>query len=236
MQSIKEFNKNFAYILTCIDVLSKYGWARPLKTKSHGETADAFRDMITSSGRKPWRLFSDKGKEFLGYKFQNLLKENQITHILMENPVSKAANVERYNRTLKTRLWKHFSHKDTLQWLNILPKIVKSLNHTVSRVTGVKPVDVNHENKLEIKNRAYPKLTPQKKHKLKVGDLVRISVGRGAFEKGYLPSRSGEVFVIVKTLYKGHIPVYKLDGLDGVDITSIFYENELVRVNAKHDA
>uniref|UniRef100_W5LXP4 Integrase catalytic domain-containing protein n=1 Tax=Lepisosteus oculatus TaxID=7918 RepID=W5LXP4_LEPOC len=42
MREYSEFNDGFCYILTCIDMLSKYAWAVPLKTKSGGAVTGAF--------------------------------------------------------------------------------------------------------------------------------------------------------------------------------------------------
>ncbi len=38
----KNENKNFKYILTVIDVFSRYAWALPLKNKTAGEVKSAF--------------------------------------------------------------------------------------------------------------------------------------------------------------------------------------------------
>ena len=35
--SLQKFNQSYRYLLTCIDILSKYAWAIPLKTKRGGE-------------------------------------------------------------------------------------------------------------------------------------------------------------------------------------------------------
>ena len=46
MIQIQRFNQGFRYILTCIGILSRYGWARPLKTKSGVEVAAAIEDIL----------------------------------------------------------------------------------------------------------------------------------------------------------------------------------------------
>ena len=235
MRGIKEYNKSYGYILTCIDVLSKYGWAIPVKDKSAANVAKAYEKII-DEGRKPWRVFSDKGKEFKG-EFGKLMDKNQIQHIFTENPIVKASLAERYNRTLKTRLYKYFTKTKTLKWLDILPKIVKAINHSVNRVTGMRPVDVTHKNDQVVYKRLYGRAKAMriknknsKKSRFKLGDLVRISEERGPFYKGYTPNFSSETFIVNKILRRDQI-VYKLKDLEGEDLTSIFYEAELVRVN-----
>lgn len=72
MQKLKKYNGGHGYILTVIDVLSKYAWAVPLKTKAPSEVAAAFKTIIKESGRLPWFLATDKGIHifiFLSFSF-----------------------------------------------------------------------------------------------------------------------------------------------------------------------
>ena len=104
MQRLKNENDGYAWILVCIDVLSRYVWAQPMKTKRPSEVRTAF-DNIIAQGRRPLMIFTDEGTEFLGKDFQAVLKDQDIEHYTTRNPNTKAAIVERYMRTLKTRLW-----------------------------------------------------------------------------------------------------------------------------------
>ena len=58
------FNKGYHYILTVIDVLSKYAWAIPLKTKNGNEMVTAITKIIRDDRRCPKNLQTDMGKEF----------------------------------------------------------------------------------------------------------------------------------------------------------------------------
>ena len=59
-----KFNRGFRYLLTVIDVFSKYGWMLPLKDKTGKSVADAFKDIFKKSKRKSEKLWTDKGREF----------------------------------------------------------------------------------------------------------------------------------------------------------------------------
>jgi hypothetical protein len=233
VRRIKESNKGHSYILTCIDVLSKYGWAFPVKDKRAATVAKAYKKII-DEGRKPWRVFSDKGREFKG-EFGQLLKDNDIMYITTENPNVKASLAERFNRTLKTRLYKYFTKSNTTHWLKILPKIVKAYNHSINRMTGMRPVDVTHKNDQLVYKRLYGESlrmrtrNQSKEGKFNVGDLVRIEEERGAFFRGYTPNFSKEIFVVSEKQKRDQI-VYKLKDLKSEDLTSIFYEPELSKV------
>ena len=62
---IKEFeeeNDGVKFLLTVIDVFSKFGWMKPLKNKSGESVSLALKS--TFKERKPKFLWTDKGKEF----------------------------------------------------------------------------------------------------------------------------------------------------------------------------
>ena len=63
LQSLSKYNNGHKYRLTCIDILSKFAWAIPLKTKTGKELATAF-ETILKSGRKPRDFKLMKGKNF----------------------------------------------------------------------------------------------------------------------------------------------------------------------------
>ncbi|KAL6420064.1 hypothetical protein ACFW04_011921 [Cataglyphis niger] len=98
------FNKGH-YILTVIDMLSKYAWAVTLKNKSGSETADAIAKIIRDSKRCPQNMQIGMGKEFYNTDVQRLMRKHDINHYSTYS-VLKASVVERFNRTLKNNMWK----------------------------------------------------------------------------------------------------------------------------------
>ncbi len=50
---------------------------------------------------KPFWVMIDKGKEFVGKAYRDLMTKEMVTHYTAKSPDIKAASVERYNRTLK---------------------------------------------------------------------------------------------------------------------------------------
>jgi len=54
---------------------------------------------------------------------QKFLKENNIRFRVIRNPDIKAAVVECFNRTLKERMWRYFTHKNTRR-IDVLQDIV----------------------------------------------------------------------------------------------------------------
>ena len=58
-------NNDTNYLLTVIDVFSKFLWVIPLRRKSGIEIKQAFVEIFNLSGRRPKNIMFDKGREFL---------------------------------------------------------------------------------------------------------------------------------------------------------------------------
>ena len=147
-----------------------------------------------------------------------------------------ASVVERLNRTLKTKMWKYFTWKNTLRYMEVLPEHEYLYNHWYHRSIKTKPVLVNRDNEKEVWNHLHdtaPKTRQKVKFKLQVGDQVRISKQRRTFKKGTkdhdLPSWSEDIFTISKRIARS-TPVYHIKDLLGEDIEGIFYGEELQKI------
>ena len=143
---------------------------------------------------------------------------------------TKASLAERYNRTLKTRLWKYFTHTGKKRFVEALPKLVDAINKTKHRATKMAPVDVNYGNQFEVWDRLYKKdLDLKSEFKFEIGDLVRIPVKRTAFKKGYEANFSSEIYNIADRIARIP-PVYMVTDKNGKKLRQKFYEHELARV------
>ena len=104
MQGIARQNGGMKYLLTVIDVFSKFAWAVPVYFKDAKAIIEAFDQVLKAAHpRNPGRLQTDKGKEFFHSDFQALMKRNDIQHFASESE-QNAAVVERFNRTIKTMI------------------------------------------------------------------------------------------------------------------------------------
>ncbi|GIX81302.1 uncharacterized transposon-derived protein F54H12.3 [Caerostris darwini] len=101
LQSIKQFNNGYKFLLTCIDVFSKYAWAIPLKDKTGQSILKGFQKIFKE--RKPKSLQTDKGTEFKNKILQKYLKTINV-HFFTTNNETKASIVERFHRTLMSKL------------------------------------------------------------------------------------------------------------------------------------
>ena len=143
----------------------------------------------------------------------------------------KAAVVERFNRTLKTKMFRYFTHANTRRHLDVLDDLLHSYNNTHHRSIGMAPSEVNADNEDVVRARLYPPKPKTYRWKYAVGHRVRIVMQRQPFRKGYLGDWSEEIFTRLPT-----VPVtYELRDLVGESIKGRFYEPEIQRVLKSDD-
>ena len=93
MQAFSKFNRSVKYLLAVIDVFSKYGWLIPLKDKTGKSVASALKTIF--EGRKPEKMWVDKGKEFYNKDVKDLIE------LYSTENEEKSSVVERWIRTMK---------------------------------------------------------------------------------------------------------------------------------------
>lgn len=201
MQKYSQLNKGFNFLLTVIDVVSKFAWTIPIKHKS-GQDVTAALESIFKTKRIPKKIQADDGIEFYNKNVKNLLKKHKIK-LYSTYSGTKASIVERFNRTLKTKMWKQLEIQGNDKWVDILPILTQDYNRSKHRTIGMKPIEVNESNKnivlQRINEQKYYKI-PFRKPKFKVGDVVRISKAKHIFEKGYTANWTTENYTITKVL------------------------------------
>ena len=233
LSSLQRWNKHYRYLLVAIDCFSKYAYVVPIKTKSSESLIAAFKKIINDD-RKPLALQTDKGTEFTNRPFQKWLNAQGIRFFTSNNE-TKCSIVERLNRTLKSKMWKYFTAKNTSKYIDVLPSLVKAYNNNYHRPIGRSPASVNIYNQREVKERLYGDMQPKKvKFKFKTGTKVRISKNKMTFEKGYRPNWTEEVFIISERVTRNP-PVYKIKDLAGEILEGTFYEWELQEVEKLDD-
>ena len=219
-------NNGFPFILTVIDIFSRYAWARPLPNKTGKAVAEAFKDIF-KEGRIPKRIQTDQGKEFENRFVNNLFNQHNI-ELFSVKSAYKAAIVERFNRTLKHKLWRYFTMTTKQKWTAVLQDVLYSYNHSIHRTLGCKPADVTAANADEIRAKVFKKRDANYvKTDIKVGDKVRISKVKSIFAKGYLPNWTEEIFT-VESVNRKTVPIsFKLKDYSGEVIEGSFYRQEI---------
>ena len=226
MRNLASFNGGFSYILTCIDVFSRFAFAEAVRDKRGPTVANAFEKIFAI--RVPNMLQTDRGLEFLNVTVQSVFRKHGVHHYFSLNDDIKAALIERFNRTLKSRLYRIMTHRSTNRWIDVLSDVVDSYNLSRHRSIGMAPIDVVPDNEDEVAKRLYPSKPPLN-YTYDVGDRVRIAKYKHVFQKGYLPNWTQEIFEIVEK-YPTYPVTYGLSDLTGESIKGKFYEQELQKV------
>ena len=129
MQLISKFNQGFRFLLCVIDIFSKYAWVVSLKDKKIVSIVNAFQKILGKSGRKPNKIWVDKGSEFYNSSFKKWLKDNDIEMYSIHNE-GKSAVAERFIRTLKTKIYKYMTSVSKTVYIDKLDDIVNEYNNT----------------------------------------------------------------------------------------------------------
>jgi hypothetical protein len=252
MKRISTSNKSVTFLLCCIDVLSKFSWVVGLKNKN-AETCASALQSIFKTGRVPQFIYADKGKKkpsflykffeiyilfwsfvFLGNEFKGAVKklcnEYGVTQ-LDTRSIHKASIVERFNRTLLSKISRYLTYNKTKTYINVLDKLVYSYNHSFHSAIQCAPYEVNKSNIEKIKKRLYG---DENKNELvefafKIGEYVRCIEDKSVFSKGYSQNWSDQVFVI-EMLNPSKPPTYKIKSLNGETFDWLYYKEELQSV------
>src|SRR6266853_1973035 len=220
--------RSYRYILTVLDVFSKYAWAIPLQTKTGVEITEAFKKIFKESRRQFKKLWVDRGTEYYNKIFLKFLKDNNC-EIYSTQSELKCMVAERFNRTLKEMMYKKFTELETNKWVKSLPELVNEYNNRVHRTIGMTPVDGSKkENEEQIKREVFSTNFTNSKPRFHVGEYVRIYKYKNLFEKGYLGRWTKEVFKVAEVLQTEPV-TYLIQDSNGEIIKGGFYQEELLK-------
>ena len=123
-------------------------------------------------------------------------------------------------------MYRYFTAKNTRRYIDVLPDLLHSFNHTYHRSIGMAPVEVDDTNEDLIWARLYPLKPKSYKWKYDVGDKLCIAMRRQPFKKVYVGNWSEEIFEIDARLPT--VPVtYRLKDMADDGIKKKFYKSEI---------
>ena len=98
-------NRNYSYISTVVDFFSEFAWTIPINKDTGKEISGAFN--IIFKDRRPTKIHSDKGFDFIN-KTTKIFFLKSGMHLFTTVNETNAQVLERFNRTLKLKLYKCF--------------------------------------------------------------------------------------------------------------------------------
>jgi hypothetical protein len=240
MQNWSRENSGHKYILNVIDTFSKYLWSVPLKDKT-GKSVKAALATIFEGGNFPKYFQVDRGLEFKNREVMNYLAKNNVKFLNTRNEI-KGAVIERLNRSLKTKMFKYFTHRGTHKYIDILHHLVAAYNNTKHSAIGRAPATVCAENEQEVYDYLYSGRGRYKQialgedtHNIKLNDYVRLSRPNLPFVKSYEGTWTHEVFKVVKILKNKERILYEVVDWNGKLIDARFYPEEIQVVRVGED-
>lgn len=218
-------NGGVRWLFNIVDIHSRYAWVYPIKNKTSAEVTRAFDKFLQENQKHdnypPAILQTDNGKEFINRPFQQLLSKHNIKHNLNRPGDHKAQSIiERFNKTIRTMIERYLDSRNTLKYINVLDDLIYNYNHSIHSTTKNKPVDVFtlEEPNLQRGENSTPSL--------ETGDLVRIKVSLGLFEKGTKARWSKELYNIVRKVKNSYVVADE----NGKEKTRRYKHYELLKV------
>jgi hypothetical protein len=199
MQTYKNSNNNYGFLLMMIDIFSRKLFAYPILTKTSANVAIHLLPLVKQYNYKA--ISSDNGNEF------NITLPEGVNWIRGKSytPQSQAI-VERTNGTIKQALFKIFTIQNSQRWINILPQVIDNYNNTIH--TGINKTPNQSFNSSEQEQQEQFKQVSEHLNKsipfntenvLTVGSLVRIAIRKESKSKGE-PTFTNEIYKIASVI------------------------------------
>ena len=100
----------------------------------------------------------------------------------------KGAIIERFNRTLKSRLEMFFTETGKHTWIDSIQLFTVNYNDSYHSSIGMAPSNVTLLNQNEVYAKLYPEENRKDPCYFQVNDRVRIAIQKTLFDKGYVQS------------------------------------------------
>ena len=140
-----------------------------MKDKKAIAITNAFQKVLNESGRKPNKIWVDKGGEFYNRSIKSWLEDND-TEMYSTHNKGKSAVVERFIRTLKNKIYKYMTKISQNMYIDKLDDIVNEYNSIYHRTIKMSPVDVKSSIYIDFRIE-----NNEKCPKFQVDDYVTIS-------------------------------------------------------------
>lgn len=236
MSAFSSSNKGFKYLLTFIDVFSKQAFAVPVKNKTAQNIKKAFTKIFEKF--TPFQIQTDRGLEFKNKILMDYMKQNGVNLYFTYNQDIKASVVERFNRTLKGKMFRYFTHKGTRRYIDVLDQLMDSYNRTYHRSIKMRPIDVPNSDPKTVFNNLYKASNERKlllkatseRQKFEIGDKVRIRYHITPLDKGFYPNFSDQVYQVSNVIKDFPRIMYKVKDFSGQVFPRKLYSNDLLKI------
>ena len=194
LPKFKQANRGYTILLTAININTRRGYAYKMKKKS--EAYDALVRFIDEA--TPNTITSDNGGEFISRRVLDLFDRKGVRFFTVPaGDKHMVGMIERFNRTIKERLNKYFTHTGKPIWYDVLDDMLENYNNTVHSSIGQSPNSVQTKDESRIIQEAMLKTQAilNSRRQVDEGDYVRVPLKKKLFDKGE-PTYSKAVYVV----------------------------------------
>ena len=180
---MKRDNHSFTFLLTTVDIFSRFALAIPIKSKNGPHVAAALEKAFDVM-KPPRKLQTNMGKEFYNSHIKRVLNRYRVHHFSTDQPL-KAQIVECFNRTLRETLKQSMAYRKSLDYISVLSDFLYGYNarpHTA--FLPFEPREVNKNNEAQVHELQDDEYLRQHraKHKYFIGDHMRKAINKGCFQ------------------------------------------------------
>ena len=237
MVKYKSENDGYSYFSVFIDIFSRYLYTAPMKFLTGEEMVKVTRTVFDKTTNKPQIMRTDQGSEYKSKKFRKFLKDEGVKHIFTFYE-TKANYAERVIKSIKLKIRKYLTSRETYRWIDVLDDLTYSYNNSYHRMIKMTPSEAQSADSYELWSHQYgdkDNKNEEKKirtkypriFKFKLGDRVKISYLKSTFDREYSEKWTGEIFTIIDRKINQGIPMYRIKDYNNDIIESFFYEPEL---------
>ena len=235
LPSYKKQNNGIDAFFICVDILSRKAFAYPLKSRKMKDILEVYEKFIDDVDEPINSVAGDDEFNNTEFKAFNSKMDIQVfTDVAKDDHIVKGKGdklgiVDRCIRTLKQYIQKYMLAHEDLKWTTYIHKLIDLYNDTSNN--GIKDMtpnevfdDYDYMIGLYKGQKSYNKEVSES-FDLKVGDQVRIMLGKGTFEKEKQKFSSEIYTIIERVCYK-----YILKDEKGNAVKRKYRPSELLKV------
>ena len=233
----KSKNNNNYVLFTAININSRYAYVN-FGTNKNTDTIMKMLEKFLKDAIMINSITMDSGSEFINAKVVKWFEDNDITTHYVVGDSHKLGIINRFHRTLKDKLLKHFLASKSTNWIDNIDDIVQNYNNTVNRGTGFTPKEASKgliQSFIISRAREHNDKIGDQEIVINVGDTCRVRNKKKLFEKMNL-EYSDDTYIVTK-VYSNKVDVQnekvKIDGVKKEDIILVNAVEHNVIINDK---
>ena len=198
---LKEQGEKFKFALVVTEVLSRKTYSAPLVGKTQEEVWAAFDGLLKKMPKKPTKVDTDGGPEFMGTFAENAESRGMVVQTKNSDPNGVAVN-DASIQSIKSKLFREMARKGESGWSDKLGRVTASHNKSPHETLyGESPEGVASESVVKFrlmqdnaeKLKENSKQLGQRQKRLMEAGAFRPQLPKTKFQRSFKPRYSGEV-------------------------------------------